>query len=347
MSDTELSQQEILQNLRFLVENDMPEARWTVGGALRFERSMQALCSFFDRNLGVRRISNVGMAIPCAWSLDWFVQHRPVATGEYTAALERYAHANIGVTLVFDNPFVREEELEDTYALNLVQELYKRDRVRLNAVCVASDLLAARLRALVPHLPVSCHANRLVVEQGKRTAALYNKLAAQYSRVCLHPADAARPSVFTALEAPERFNVVANDPCLRTCPARREHLRLLAEMRRAPYNTDAMRRRSELLERVGCHKVDATTLRQKASCNLTREEMHALYAAGFRSFIVQSQQFRNELTLLWDVFQCLFHATPELSNKVALIASSAMAELRPVSKMPPSGLRAFSFTNYE
>ncbi len=349
MSDTDntLSEQEILQNLRYLVQDDMPEAAWTVGGALRFEQSLAAVASFLDRNLGVRRIDRVAACIPCLWSLDWFVQRRPVALSEYTAALERYAQSGRGVTLVFDNPFVRADELDDPYGLRLVQELYDRDRVRLNAVCVASDALASRLRALLPKLPIHCHANRLVAEQGRRTPALYNRLAEQYARVCLHPADAAKPALIAAIEQPARFDVVMNDPCLRACPARREHMLLLAEMRRAPYAVDAMRRRSELLERVGCHKLDASTLRQRATCNLTRDEAHALYAAGFRSFIVQSQAFRNEMTLLWDIFQCLFAAPPELTNKVALIATSAMAEVRPLPKTPASGLRAFNFTNYE
>ncbi len=347
MSTPPISQQEALQNLRFLVEHDMPEARWTVGGAMRYDRSLMSIAGFLTRSLSVRGINRVAAVVPCRWSLDWFVQRRPVAVNEYTSALESYAKASIGVTLVFDNPFIREEDLEDAYALQLVRELYERDRVRLNAVCVASDLLAERLRAVCPHLPLHCHMNRLVVEQGRRTAALYNKLAGQYKRVCLHSADATKPSLIAGIAEPARFDVVMNDPCLRTCPVRGEHLRLLAAMRRDPYGVDAMRQRSELLARVGCHKVDAAALQQKVTCNLTRDEAHALYAAGFRSFIVQSQQFRNEMTLLWDIFQCLFHATPELSNKVALIATSGMAEVRPTPKSPSSGLRAFSFTNYE
>ncbi len=347
MSTPPTREEDALQNLRFLVEHDMPDARWTVGGALRYDRSLMAIAGFLTRSLGVRRLHNVAAVIPCRWSLDWFVQRRPVALNEYTEALERYARAGLGVTLVFDNPFIREEDLEDNYALQLVRELYARDRVRLNAVSVASDLLAARIREVEPRLPLHCHMNRLVVEQGRRTAALYNKLAGQYARVCLHSADAAKPALIAGIAEPGKFDVVMNDSCLRTCPVRGQHLRLLADMRRDPYGVDAMRQRSELLARAGCHKVDAASLHQKATCNLTREEAHALYAAGFRSFIVQSQQFRNEMTLLWDIFQCLFHATPELCNKMSLIATSAMAEVRMPPKSIPSGLRAFSFTNYE
>ena len=228
-----------------------------------------------------------------------------------------------------------------------MKELYNRDRIRKNAVCVASDALAAKLRAELPKLKIHCHVNRLVMEKSKRSAALYNKLAAQYDRVCLHPADAVKPGIINALENKEKFDIVINDSCLRTCPVRREHTALLADMRRAPYDTELMRRRSDLISRVACQKTNPAELQQKASCNLTREEACALYAAGFRSFIIQAQQFRNEMTLLWDIFHCMLDYSPELCNKAALIASSGMAEFGKASSDLPSGLRQFSFTNYE
>jgi hypothetical protein len=275
------------------------------------------------------------------------VQRRPIAFDAYCNALEAYTKQNVGVILVFDNPNLSEADLNDSDCLGLVQELYNRDRVRKNAVCVASDALAARLRAAMPKLRIHCHLNRLVMEKGKRTAALYNKLATQYDRVCLHPADAVKPSITNALENKEKFDIVFNDSCLRTCPVRREHLSLLADMRREPYNTELMRRRSDLIARVACQKMDPTALAQKASCNLTRDEATALYEAGFRSFIIQAQQFRNEMTLLWDIFHCMLDYSPELCNKAALIASSGMAEFGKASSDLPSGLRQFSFTNYE
>jgi hypothetical protein len=318
-----------------------------VGGALRFDKSLQTINNFLTQMLALRRFSSVAGAPPCAWSLDWFVQRRPLTFDSYCNALETYAQQNTGVILVFDNPNLTEAELGDPYGMGLVRELYNRDRVRKNAVCVASDALAARLRAEMPKLRIHCHVNRLVMEKGKRSAALYNKLATQYDRVCLHPADAVKPGITSALEAREKFDIVINDSCLRTCPVRREHMRLLAEMRRSPYNTQLMAQREALITRNGCHKIDTQTLQQKLSCNLTRDEANALHAAGFRSFIIQGNQFRNEMTLLWDIFQCMLDYSPEINNKAALIAASAMAEFGRVQETLPSGLRKFRFTNYE
>lgn len=347
MSTPEITPEQAVENLRFLTRDYLSAAEWTVGGALRFDKSLLTLNNFLSQMLAIRRFSNVAGAPPCAWSLDWFVQRRPIAFDAYCNALEAYAQQQSGVILVFDNPNLSEADLADPYCLGLVKELYNRDRIRKNAVCVASDALAARLRAELPKLKIHCHVNRLVMERGKRSAALYNKLATQYDRVCLHPADAVKPSIINALENKAKFDIVINDPCLRTCPVRKEHTALLADMRRAPYDTELMRRRSDLISRVACQKVNAAELQQKASCNLTREEAMALYAAGFRSFIIQAQQFRNEMTLLWDIFHCMLDYSPELCNKAALIASSGMAEFGKASSDLPSGLRQFSFTNYE
>ncbi len=347
MSTSEITPEQAVENLRFLTRDYLPQASWTVGGALRFDKSLLTINNFLSQLLVVRQFSNVAGSPPCAWTLDWFVQRRPISFDAYCNALEAYAKQNVGVILVFDNPNLTEAELNDAYCMGLVQELYNRDRVRKNAVCVASDALAARLRAAMPKLRIFCHLNRLVMEKGKRTAALYNKLATQYDRVCLHPADAVKPGITSALEAREKFDIVINDSCLRTCPVRREHISLLADMRRAPYDTTLMRRRSDLISRVACQKANPAELSQKASCNLTREETCNLYEAGFRSFIIQAQQFRNEMTLLWDIFHCMLDYSPEISNKAALIASSAMAEFGKASEALPSGLRQFSFTNYE
>ncbi len=347
MSTPSITPEQAIQNLRFLTRDYLPEANWTIGGAFRFDKSLLTINKYLTEMIALRRFNMVAGNPPCAWTLDWFVQRRPIPYTEYTKLLESYAQQETGVVLVFDNPNLSAAELEDSYCLSLVQELYNRDRCRKNAVCVASDALAARLRGALPKLPIYCHVNRLVMEKGRRSAALYNNLSTQYDRVCLHPADAVKPAITQALEQKEKFDIVINDPCLRTCPVRKEHLTLLADMRRAPYDTELMRRRSDLISRVGCQKASPAELLQKASCNLTRNEACALYEAGFRNFIIQAQQFRNEMTLIWDIFQCMLDHSPALSNKAALIASSGMAEFGKPREELSSGLRLFSFTNYE
>lgn len=346
MNDTP-TQEEILAKLSVVTADYVPEAEWTVGGAFRYDNSLLTIANFLDTSLGVRSISTVAGVPPCLWNLDYFVQRRPVALVKYCSMLEAYAQKGIGVALVFDNPYVTPEQLADPYGAMLVQQLYERDRIRKNSICVASDALAAKIREMYPKMKVSCHYNRLIAETQRRSAALYNRLAEQYTRVALHPADASKPSIWKDIEHPERFDIVLNDPTPRNHPLRRELLQLLAAMRISPYDTELMSRRAELHNRVGETRHLAETLQRKDTCNLSRAETQALYDAGFRSFVIQQQHFRNEMTLLWDIFQCMFSYSPELINKHALIASSAMAEFGRAKETLPSGLKQFAFSQSE
>ena len=336
-----------MNDIRFMVENYLPEATWTFGGAMRFDNSLITVITNLEQSFPLRKPVRVAGCPACKWSLDWYTERRPMSLPTYSNTLEQYAAMNVGVVLTFDNPFITEEMLQDNYGNTLISELYKRDRVHRNAICVASDRLAAHIRSLCPKIPVFCHPNRLIAEQGKRTPALYNKLLEQYDRVCLHPADASRPAIYSAIAEPKRCDVIINDPLPRNSALRREHLRLLADIRLDPYNTALNTRRTALAERDGWHAVSRDELRQRATCNLTHEESAALHAAGFSSFIVQGSQFRNEMTLLWDIFACILDYSPELNNKAALIASASMAAFGAPKNIMSSGLRDFSFTNYE
>lgn len=335
------------EQLMFMVDNHLPKTQWTFGGAFRFDTSLQVVIENIVKSFPLRKPFSVAGGPACKWTLDWYTERRPMSLASYAATLEKYAALNVGVMLVFDNPYITDDMLADTYGATLVRELYRCDRVRKNSVCVASDRLAARIREICPQMMICCHPNRLIAEQTRRTPALYNKLADMYTNVCLHPVDATRPAIFSQLEHPEYFSVVVNDPLPRNSALRREHLRLLADIRKDPYNTDLCLRRAQMVERDGWHKIDATTLQQKATCNLTRNETATLHAAGFNHYIVQGNQFRNEMTLLWDIFRCTLDYGPELSNKSALIASSVMAAFGLPKNTMPSGLKSFKFTNYE
>lgn len=343
----EVSAEQALNNMKFLTEGDMPQAQWTIGGAFRYDHSLHVIGKFLETGVAVRQFAAVGGSMPCLWSLDHFTQRRPVPMNTYCRELETYAQNNIGVTLVFDNPYLSEAELDDPYGVLLVQELWKRDRVRKNRVAVANDALAAKIRSICPRIPIDAHFNRAIAEKSKRDAAFYNRLTETYARVTLHPADGSKKAVLEQLADPAKFELVMNDPTLRSNPLRREILQAVSDMRRRPYDTELMRRRAELVNRAGDRKIDPAALSQHSACNLTRAEARAAYELGFRSFIVQGALFRNEITLLWDIFQCLFSYEPELFSKHALIASSAMSEFGKPSDALPSGLKQFLFSQYE
>ncbi len=339
---------EAIKNLAYLTKDFMPVAVWTVEGIFRHDRSIYQLLNLFSCILPARRITHLSGAVPCLWSLDWFEQRRPMGLNGFVNLLNTYTKIKVGVILEFDNPFIREEDLTNAYALSLVSELCRRDPHKIHAVSVASDMLADHLRTLYPNLTIHCHVNRLfAADEGvTRDAAYYDELLTRYQRVTLHPNDAVNPDIFTAIKEIDRVDIVTNDTCLRTCSLRKEHLLLLDSKRRNPYGMEHMNGRVTLQQRAGCNQT-ASAPGEKLRNNLTKKECRALYEAGYRSFIIQGYQFRNEITLMWDIFQCMFAPTPEITNKLALITVTGMGILHPSPKIPASGLKGFSSLNYD
>lgn len=348
MSETSASQVKMLppehqRALYALVADYMPESYWILEGAFRFDASVLRLHRSTAMGPSFRKFWQVAGAAPCLWSLDWGAQRRIFSQNEVIALLNAYQQAHLGVTLIFDNPYVTEGMLGDAYGHMLVEELQNHNSEGRFALCVANDDLAEMLKQRYPKLPVICHYNRLVAERGRRTPALYESLSKLYNRVMLHPVDATRPALYKALKGPARYDVVINDSCLRTCPVRREHMRLLAQLRGRPYDSDLIVQNQMVTDRVACRKPEVPAACAKVRGFLTRNEALSLYEAGFRAFFVQGAQYRNEMTLLWDYLRCALDWQPALSNKTAHIATSALASLKPHTPALISGLRLFDF----
>ena len=316
----------------------VPHAAWMVGGLFRFDEHLFTLVNFLATYYPARAVARVAGAPPCAWTLETQGALRPMLTpGRYLSVLKGFAELRTGVTLVFDNPLPTPDSLQDEYAHGLVKQLLAAEHnpTGRNAVCVASDELAELLRTSYPKLPIICHPNRLLMDTAKRTPEFYEALEKRYNLIILHPRDAVAPGLYTKLKHVGRYMAVVNDPAPRNCPTRRDMLRLLAEMHRRPWD-GSLARSYEYMVRVSAPRENDCT------CNLTRQEEAALYAAGIRQFIVQGAYFRNEITLMHDIFYHLLRTTPELSNKAALITNAAMAHIRPLEDSMPSGMAIFS-----
>lgn len=323
--------------LDHIVRDHLPQAQWMVGGAFRFDRHLMLLLNFLSTYFPPRAVGCVTGAPPCAWSLDMCGQRAALTMARCEALLAAYAQHQIGVTLMFDNPSIAPDALQDEFGHWLVQRLMEQNPTGRNKVCVASDELAAAIRQRQPNAPIICHANRLVLGSEKRTPSFYEKLEEIYQLIMLHPRDAVTPSLYTQLRHPERYAVVLNDPTPRNYPSRRELLTLLSRMRRAPWDYTLRQAREGMTGRTGLYAMEN-------SGNLTMQEQQALYACGVRHFIVQDFHFRSEITLLWDTFYLLLSTQPEYSNKAALLASAALAHIREAQDRLPSGLNLFQFT---
>lgn len=325
----------------------MPRARWHLGGAFRFDRSLLMYLGYTKTSLpGVFQLDAAG-APPCAWTINWYRPRPLMNFRTFTQSLEQYARLGSGVTLEFDSPVIRDDSLEDGAANRLLQEHYRRDRIRRNSVSVANDKLAAHIRRIFPKLPLYAHLNRAAAEPGKRTAAFYNALAEQYDMVSLHPVDCAKPQLLDQLKEPGRFIATINDTCLRHCPCRRDHLMLLSRIRQRPYSLELLAARNRYVKMAGCEDIYSQVLHQQQSCILSENEMKNLYARGVIHFRIQDATLRNEMSVLWSYIRGIFGNQPDIDNRIACFASSFMAEFGRPRQQLPSGLRQFEFGGYD
>lgn len=313
-------------------------ASWMVGGLFRYDAHLLTLVNFLATYYPARAVGRVAGVPPCAWTLEQRGRLRPIVElWRYEAVLRSFAEARVGVVAVFDNPSPEPSSFDDPYAHELVRRLLMPEfnPTQRNAVCVACDALAAHLRELYPRLTIICHPNRLIVGAEKRTPEFYETLEKKYNLIILHPRDAVQATVFGGLKHVGRYMAVLNDPTPRNTPTRRDRLRVLAELHRRPWDS-SLHRSLVRMDQQSAGGVGSPT------CNLTQDEEAALYAAGIRAFVIQSSLLRNELTLWYDMLYHMLRTTPELTNKAALIASAALAYIRPEEDDIPTGLSLFS-----
>lgn len=330
----------------FLRKDYLPEVRWNLGGMFRFDHFIGKLSGFVKNLMGSFIPLDRASGSPvCLWSLDW---HRPRGLEGPTLfekRLQDYATAGMGVTVCFDNPYVREDQLSDFVGNTFLKQILERNRLGKNAVSVASERLANHIAREFPQLPVWFGLNGNVAANVKRSADYYNRLAERYQRVAVHPADCRKKGLLNGLEQKEKFELTVNDTCLANCPVRREHMQVLSRIRENPCSAELLREKFRLIREVGCSVINPAST--APSLLATGRELREWHDAGFRHFRIQSESLQNEISFAWECCRLILPDHPELSGKKALIANALMGEWARRGVALPSGMHGFTFTEIE
>ena len=299
--------------------------------------TMLQLCEGISKELtGILLLDCLHATPACAWSLDWSTQRPLTSPTSYMQLLRKAAELNQPICLNFDNPYVAKNLLEDDLGLYLVNELLQNNPTKRNAVAVADDRVAMVLRRNFPKLPLIAHMNRSVCEEREPDAAFYNQLLDFYQAVQLYPAIIRNPRELEELHHPERCIVVINDCCRQgSRNGHRDMLLLLAQMRIRPYEFAFKVRRSEQMPAIMPPPGSPGNA-------LSRQQIQELYAAGFRQFHVQAEQYRNGMTPAWVLMNHITPATPEQSNMQALLIYKAFCYLNGAQSPIASGLEPFT-----
>lgn len=324
-------------NTDYFTKDYMPGARWSIGGGLLHGTTMLQLCEGITKELaGILRLDTLHATPACAWSVDWSTQRPLTPPTTYIQMLRKAAELNQPICLSFDNPYVAKNLLEDDFGLFLVNELVQNNPTKRNAVAVADDRVAMVLRRNFPKLPLIAHMNRSVCEEREPDADFYNQLLNFYNAVQLYPASTRSPRLLQDLQHPERCVIVINDCCRQGCRnAHRDMLLLLAQMRIRPYEFAFKVRRSEQMPAI-------MAVPGSPGNALSRQQIQNLYAAGFRQFHVQAEQYRNGMTPAWVLMNLITPAAPEHSNMRGLVIYKAFCYLNGAQSPIASGLEPFT-----
>ncbi len=300
------------EDLAFLKEvfQPYPSAEWLLGGAMRFGPELIQLNKYFQNLFPFLHIKNMSATLPCLWSLDWMGQ-RPLSPDIIIInLLEYYKNAGISLSLTFDNPFILDEHIDDSYCMGIVEVLLENPN---NRVWVADDKLRDHLHAKFPQLPIDAHPNRIYAERKKRGLALYRSLCEKYQRVAIHPKDARRKEIYEALSPEaERFIIITNDSCIATCPLRYNHLQQLAKQRTHPYENEARLAISDYTVRMQCKSLAHITQRELG--NVNHQQLRTLHDLGYKHFAVIEDRARNIISICNDFFYYSFNQSMEYEH---------------------------------
>lgn len=335
--------------LAVLADTDFPEARWNIGGVFLYDQARSVLCDFIRENFGKPNlIAETHGAPPCAWTLDWFQSRALIPPGDIAATLKKLAAKPTRFVLRLDNPYISEEMLGDAIGNTL---LNYATQMPGNHVSVASERLANHIRQKFPALALRADVNKVIAENGGGNADYYIEAAKRFSVVAVHPDDISDLALLKKLAesvGAEKFEITVNDSCLRKCPCRARHLEALSKIRKNPWDAQALRERHQLLAEAKCEDVSVSSAPDAPhAALLSREELAAVYALGFRRFRIQAETLRSEISFFWSALKWLFSAKPEHWHYFGLIASSLITKVKEPVPVLPSGLAPFVKRKYD
>lgn len=337
------------KKLARLADTDFPDAHWNLGGAFLYDEARSVLADFavsnFDRPCAVAETHG---APPCEWTLEWFQSRPLIPPGTIAEKLKALSNKKTAFVLQLDNPYISEDSLNDAIGNTLLNYVAQ---IPGASVSVASERLAAHIRQHFPTISLRAGMNKVIAENGRGNVDYYVEAAKRYRVVTLHPDDIFDYELLRKLAelvGTDKFEITVNDSCLRNCPVRERHLKALAEIRKNPWKAEPLRERHQILAEAKCEDVSASTAPDAPrAALLSREDLKAIYALGFRRFRLQAETLRSEIAFFWSSLRWIFSAKPENWHYFGLIASTLITRIKEPVPVLPTGLSPFVKRKYD
>jgi len=284
-----------------------PAAQFHVGGLFTHDRAVM-LClgiakDLFNLKLPIKSIYGCP---PMIWNCgrpfsryeNGFKGYTPVSLDVVEQSFSLYNKLGISCNLVFSNPLLNEEHLEDSFGNDLLQLLSAHNE-HGNGVILSSLKLLEHVRQGYPELNVIASV-LFSASKPIRTSSYYATALDLFDRIVVHPDDNNNEELLASL--PLDFSeLLVNEYCLPQCALRPMHYELIAKASLEDLPPDAPFKGSaaENLE-AAMRKCNSMPLSRQASskqCNIvmTETELRHIYNMGFRHFKLQGRKSSNHL----------------------------------------------------
>lgn len=297
-----------------------PEAEWDVSGALVNDRELLTFFDFTKRELGFEPFHLVHGAPLCLWNSGRVLRQLFRSTAEIRAAGLEYEQRGIAIYLTFSNLLIEPKHLRDNMGNALCSFFSRHNPTARNGVIVASDVLREHVRKEYPQLRCVSSILNVVHRHGKGKLDVYRRLEEEYDEVMLHPDDVLNDSLLEQLENKDRYTLLINEYCVRNCPIRPYHYKVLSELALDFFGYDGQEF-EERQKNNGCRDLNRMLMEERLGVlALHTEEIRHLYDMGFRHFKLQGRGHANASSILLDLIRLVWRTDAPSENTMHAIA---------------------------
>lgn len=287
---------------------DWPDARFNLSGLFVYDAMVVDLIEIMQEVFECRLpIDSMHGSPSVLWNAGRPARV-PFDRADVQGRLEKLCAKGVGCFPTFSNHLLEKSDLGDSasnYFLDCIAQ-----RPDINGVIVTSDLLSSYIAGKYPKLRQIASITKVTMEQGQGRFEYYQKLGKRFSRYVVHPDDGRNAQLLDQLDR-GKAEIILNENCVVNCANRAHHYDVHARwqktMNAQPTATSVFginpateREFMELEARQTADRcVQPAKLKglrnRKRNCNLTRSEVKAIYAMGYRTFKLQGR----DDDLLW------------------------------------------------
>lgn len=280
-----------------------PDAVWDVSGAFVNDRELIGFHDFCQLCLGFQPFSVVHGSPLFKWNCGRVLKHLIREVEEIREAGLAYEKRRVALDLTFSNFRLGPEDVKDLTGNTLMEFFRRHNPTGMNAVIMASDVLYEHVKKNFPELRTVSSILKVTMEKGRGKRDYYLRLAERYDKVMIHPDDVTNWDLLESLENKDKYELIVNEYCMKSCPIRHLHYESLAHTAADFFGYDSSAFDAKL-SKNGCSNLGSLLTSERFGVvAMAQEEMKRAYEMGFRKFKLQGRGYATAAPLLFDLLR--------------------------------------------